>query len=269
MNTFEASLSVKPECKPRFHKARPVPFALKPAIERELDHLEEAGIIQKVAHSLWAAPVVPVPKGDGQIRLCGDYKVTINPELEIDQYPLPKPEELFARLAGGKRFTKIDLTHAYQRMILEESSRKFVTINTHRGLYQLTRLPFGVASAPALFQRVMDTVLQGIDKTICYIDDILVTGSTVEEHLQNLESVLKRLQQYGIRAKRAKCSFMSEKVEYLGHHIDSEGLHTMASKVEAISMAPQPRNVQELRSFLGLLHYYGKFLPGLATLLHP
>ena len=269
INTFEASLSVKPECKPRFHKARPVPFALKPAIERELDRLEEAGIIQKVAHSLWAAPVVPVPKGDGQIRLCGDYKVTINPELEIDQYPLPKPEELFAKLAGGKRFTKIDLTHAYQQMILEESSRKFVTINTHRGLYQLTRLPFGVASAPALFQRVMDTMLQGIDKTICYIDDILVTGSTVEEHLQNLESVLKRLKQYGIRAKRAKCSFMSEKVEYLGHRIDSEGLHTMASKVEAISMAPQPRNVQELRSFLGLLHYYGKFLPGLATLLHP
>ena len=87
------------------------------------------------------------------------YKVTINPELDIDQYPLPKPEELFARLAGGKGFTKIDLTHAYQQMILEESSRKFVTINTHRGLYELTRLPFGVASAP-----VMDTVLQGIDQ---------------------------------------------------------------------------------------------------------
>ena len=240
MNTFEASLSVKPECKPRFHKARPVPFALKPAIERELDRLEEAGIIQKVAHSLWAAPVVPVPKGDGQIRLCGDYKVTINPELEIDQYPLPKPEELFARLAGGKRFTKIDLTHAYQQMILEESSRKFVTLNTHRGLYQLTRLPFGVASAPALFQRVMDTVLQGIDKTICYIDDILVTGSTVEEHLQNLESVFKRLQQYGIQAKRAKCSFMSEKVEYLGHRIDSEGCTPWPARWRLLAWHPSP-----------------------------
>ena len=91
INTFVASQSVKPECKHRFHKARPVPFALKPAIEHELDCLEEAGIIQKVARSLWAAPVVPVPKGDGQIRLCGDYKVTINPELEIDQYPLPCP----------------------------------------------------------------------------------------------------------------------------------------------------------------------------------
>ncbi len=268
MNTFEASLSVKPGCKPRFHKARPVPFALKPAIERELDRLEEAGIIQKVAHSQWAAPIVPVPKGDGKIRLCGDYKVTVNPELDIDQYPLPKPDELFAKLAGGRKFSKIDLTNAYQQMKLEESSREFVTINTHRGLYQFTRLPFGVASAPALFQRVMDTVLQGSDKTICYIDDILVTGSSKEEHLQNVE-VLRRLQKYGIRAKRAKCSFMSDKVEYLGHRIDSEGLHTMVGKVEAISQAPTPRNVQELRSFLGLLHYYGKFLPSLATLLHP
>ena len=96
----------------------------KPAIERKLDRLEEAGIIQQVAHSEWAAPVVPVPKGDGQIRLCDDYKVTINPELDVDQYPLPKPDELFAKLAGGKRFTKIDLTHAYQQMSLEESSRK-------------------------------------------------------------------------------------------------------------------------------------------------
>ena len=115
----------------------------------------------------------------------------------------------------------------------------------------------------------MDTVLQGADKAICYIDDILVTGDSLEEHLKNVEEVLKRLQKYGIRAKRAKCSFISEKVEYLGHHIDGDGLHTLASKVEAVSQAPQPKNVQELRSFLGMLHYYGKFLPNLATKLHP
>ena len=188
---------------------------------------------------------------EASLSVKSECKVTINPELEIDQYPLPKPEELFARLGGGKRFTKIDLTHAYQQMILEESSRKFVTINTHRGLYELTRLLFGVASAPALFQRVMDTVLQGIDKTICYVDDILVTGSTAEEHLQNLESVLERLQKYGIRAKRAKCLFMSEKVEYLGHRIDSEGLHTMASKVEAIKHGTPPQKHTGTQVLLG------------------
>ena len=210
-----------------------------------------------------------MPKAEGQIRLCGDYKVTINPVLEVDQYPLPKPDNIFATLATGKYFSKIDLTHAYQQMKLKEDSRHLVTINTHRGLFRYTRLPFGVASAPSIFQKVMDTVLQGLPKVICYLDDILVSGATREEHLQNLENVLQRLQQYNIRAKRSKCAFMCESVDYLGDHIDATGLHTLSSKVKAVQNAPQPKNVQELRSFLGLLHYYGKFLPNLATLLHP
>ena len=269
MNTFEASLHLKPGATPKFLKARSVPFAMKEAIEAELDRLERAGVVEKVTHSKWAAPVVPVPKGDGRLRLCGDYKVTINPALEVDQYPLPKPDDLFATLAGGKRFTKIDLTQAYQQMALDNRSRKLVIINTHKGLYQYTRLPFGVASAPAIFQKTMDTVLQGLPKVICYLDDILVTGSTEEEHLANVERVLERLQRYGIRAKRAKCAFMSSSVEYLGHRVDATGLHTTKSKVEAVQEAPQPSSVPELRSFLGLVHYYGKFMPNLATLLNP
>ena len=104
---------------------------------------------------------------------------------------------------------------------------------------------------------------------VCYLDDILVTGNTNEEHLQNLELVLKQLTKYGIRAKRAKCSFMCPAVEYLGHRIDANGLHTTQNKVEAITQVPAPTNLHELRAFLGLLHYYGKFHPDLATLLHP
>jgi len=104
-----------------------------------------------MSYSEWAAPIVPVPKPEGNIRLCGDYKVTINSQLEIDQYPLPKPDNIFAALSGGKWFSKIDLKHAYQQIKLAETSKPLVTINTHRGLYQYTRLPFGVASAPALF----------------------------------------------------------------------------------------------------------------------
>ena len=154
-------------------------------------------------------------------------------------------------------------------MKLKEDSRDYVTINTHRGLYRYTRLPFGVASAPSIFQKVMDTMLQGLPKTICYLDDILVSGATKDEHLQNLEKVLQRLEQHNIRAKKTKCAFLCSAVEYLGHRIDANGLHTLSSKVKAIQDAPQPQNVQELRSFLGLLHYYGKFLPNLATLLHP
>ena len=135
------------------------------------------------------------------------------------------------------------------------------------GLYRYTRLPFGVASAPGLFQRVMDTVMQGLPRVVCYLDDILVTGSTPEEHLETLEQVLQHLQTYGIRSKRAKCAFFCDAVEYLGHRIDATGLHTLSSKVEAVTQAPEPQDIAELRSFLGLLHYYGKFLPTLATVL--
>ena len=252
-----------------FHRPRPVPFAVKDAIEIELQRLEKAGIIEKVMHSEWAAPVVVVPKGDGKIRLCGDYKVTINKSLEIDQHPLPRPEELFAALTGGVKFSKIDLTQAYQQMILDKDSRVYVTINTHLGLFRYTRLPFGIASAPAIFQRTMDTILQGLPHVQCYIDDIIITGSNAEEHLHNLEEVLKRLSHYGIRVKEEKCAFFRDKVEYLGHQISSEGLHTAPKKVEAIKTAPIPSNVQELRSFLGLLHYYGKFIPDLASLVYP
>ena len=187
---YEATLQVHPDARPRFFKPRPVPFEIKPSIEEELDKLEASGVIEKVEHSDWAAPIVPVPKKNGKFRICGDYKVTVNQALDVDQYPLPKPEDLFATLAGGKKFSKLDLSQAYQQLPLDAESTKYVTVNTHRGLYRYTRLPFGVASAPALFQKLMDAVLQGIPHVICYIDDILVTDSNDEEHLRNLTTVL-------------------------------------------------------------------------------
>ena len=104
-------------------------------IEKELNRLEEEGIITKMSHSDWAAPIVPVPKGDGRIRVCGDYKVTINPSLEVDQHPLPKPDDLLASLAGGKKFTTLDLTQAYQQMVLDKDSQKYVTVNTHKASF--------------------------------------------------------------------------------------------------------------------------------------
>ena len=255
MNTFQATLHLMPDATPRFLKARSVPIALKEGIEVELDHLEKAGVVERVTRSQWAAPIVPVPKRDGKLHLCGDYKVTCNPMLEMDKYPLPKPDDLFATIAGGKSFTKIDLTNAYQQMILDEDSRDLVTINTHKGLYRYIRLPFGVASAPAIFQKTMDMVLQGLPSVICYLDDLLITGRREKEHLANLKQVLQRLKQYGIRAKHSKCSFLSPSVEYLGHCVDATGLHMTHSKVEAIQKAPRPGNIQELRSFLGFVHY--------------
>ena len=238
-------------------------------MENEIDRLVEKGVLQKTDFSDWAAPIVPVPKSDGSIRICGDYKVTINPSLQVDQYPLPRPNDLFTCLTGGKLFTKLDLKAAYQQMLLDESSSEMVTINTTKGLFRYTRLPFGVASAPAVFQKTMDTILQGMQHVICYLDDILITGSTESEHNNNLEEVLRRLEEHGMRLRLDKCEFFKSSVEYLGHYISAEGVHTTKSKVTAIQEAPAPKNVQELHSFLGLLNYYAKFIPNLASLLYP
>ena len=269
MNVIRADLKVRENATPRFHRPRQIPFALKEPVERELKRLETSGILKRVTHSEWAAPIVSVPKKDGRVRVCGDYKVTVNPSLDVDQYPLPKAEDLFATLANGKAFTKLDLSQAYQQMLLTEQSAKFTTINTHLGLFEYTRLPFGIASAPAIFQRAMDEILSGIPGVICYIDDILITGSSDAEHFERLEEVLKRLQQHELRLKKDKCRFMQPSVEYLGHLIDAAGIRPLPSKLEAIINAPAPVNVQQLRAFLGLLNYYSKFVANLSTVLNP
>ena len=142
-----ATLQVQPEAVPKFFRARQVPFAIRNAVGRELDRLEREGILTKVTHSDWAAPIVTVPKPDGRLRICGDYKVTVNPAQAVDQYPLPKPEDLFTALTGGKKFTKLDLSQAYLQLALSEESTAYCTVNTHQGLYRYSRLPFGVASA--------------------------------------------------------------------------------------------------------------------------
>ena len=263
---FKAKLVVQEVAQPRFHRPRPVAFALKEGVNQELDRLEANGILKRVDFSQWAARIVVVPKKDGGLRLCGDYKLTVNPTLDIDVHPLPKPEEIFTALVGGKRFTKIDLCNAYQQMVLEDPSKEFLTINTHKGLYQYTRLPFGMSSAPAIFQRTMDSILAGIPHVACYIDDIIVTGTT-NQSIGTI--VLSRLKSYGIKAKKEKCLFFSKSVQYLGYIISSSGLHTVPSKMEAILNAPRPTNVQELRSFLGFINYYRKFIPNLSSILTP
>ena len=188
---IEAKLVVQENAVPKFYKPRSVLYAIRGGIEKDLERLENLGVIEKINYSDWAAPIVPVPKADGTIRICGDYKVTVNPVLQIDQYPVPRVEDLFATLAGGQKFLKLDLSCAYQQVLLEPASCKYVTINPHKGLYQYNRLPFGVALVPAVFQQTMEKILQGLPKVVVYIDDVLVTGRT--EHMEVLEQVLMRL----------------------------------------------------------------------------
>ena len=136
-----------------------MPYALRAKVEAELARLERDGVIQPVQFSHWAAPILPVVKQDGSIQICGDYKVTTNRVAKTDSYPIPKIEDLFTSLSNGKSLSKVDLASAYQQTVLDEESREYTTINTHKGLYQCTHLPFGVASAPAIFQRTIENIL--------------------------------------------------------------------------------------------------------------
>ena len=195
--------------------------------------------------------------------------MTINPQLEVDEYPLPRIDDIYACLDGGTLFSVIDLRHAYLQMEVDEQSRPLLTINTTHGLYQYQRLPYGVASAPAIWQRAMDQILQGIPGVFCYLGDIIVTGSTLKEHLGRLATVLERLEEYGLKANREKCKFLRSSVQYLGHLISAEGLHQSPKKVKAITEMAKPQDLTQLRAFLGMVQYYSKFLPDLATHLAP
>ncbi|KAL5473476.1 hypothetical protein EMCRGX_G027965 [Ephydatia muelleri] len=237
-------LSVDKTATPCFFRARSVPFALRDRVEAELDKLVREGILHPVQFSDWAAPIVPVVKKDGSIRICGDYKLTASP-------------------------LQINLANAYLQLELDEDSKKYVIISTHKGLFRYNRLPFGVSSAPSLFQRTMEGIVGNIPNVLVYFDDILVAGSSEEEHLHTLETVLSRLKAAGLRLKLQKCSFMLSSVEYLGHKISAEGIHPTEEKKQAILDAPPPQNLQQLRSFLGLLNFYGKFLPNIARTLAP
>ena len=269
MTDIKASIPLKEGATPVFLKARPVPYALRAGIEAELVRLEGQGVITKVDHSDWATPVVPVVKSDKSVRICGDFKVTVNPQIKIDQYPLPKVDDIFAQLAGGQKFTTIDLANAYQQMEVAVDSQPYLTINTHKGLYRYHRLTYGIASAPAKFQKAMEQIFSDMPQVQIFLDDILVTGTSDQIHLETLAKVFQRLREYGLRVKRTKCSFMKEKVAYLGHTIDRNGLHMTQEKVDAIVNAPPPNNVSELLSFLGLINYYAKFCPDLSSVLKP
>ena len=194
-----AKLYLKPGAKPKFCRARTVPTALREKIEQEIARQVEEGILEQVNFSEWATPVVPVIKKDDSVRLCRDYKVTVNRASETQSYPLLKIDDILASLAGGILFSKLDVAHAYQQIILDDESKKVVTINTHKGLYQVNRLLFGVASAPSMFQRIMESILQCLPGVSVYINDILMTGKTPQEHLCNLDAVLTRLEEVGLR----------------------------------------------------------------------
>ena len=180
-------------------KSCTIPHAVRGKVELELQCLVEQAVTEPVETSKWATPIIPVMKPHGTVHICGDYCLTINRTAKPDDYPLPCVKDLFATLAGGKFFTKLDLAHAYSQIPLSEASKQYVTINTQRGLYRYNRLPFGITAAPSIFPRPMETLLQGIPHVSIYLDDILITGTSEDDYLKTLDQVLTHLESVDFR----------------------------------------------------------------------
>ncbi|CAG9126955.1 unnamed protein product [Plutella xylostella] len=263
-----ARLHVREGAAPVFCRARPLPYALRARVDAELDRMLRDGVIEPVETSDWATPLVIANKADGSLRLCADYKVTLNRVLAIDKYPVPKIEDLFTNLNGTNIYSKIDLSQAYNQVLLDETSQ-FTVINTHRGLFKYNRLVYGLSSSPGIFQRIMSNLFSDIPNVIIFLDDIMCANSTLEDHYATLSKVLERLRNYGLKIKREKCTFFTKQIKFLGYVIDSDGIRVDPEKVKPILKMIPPKDTSQLRSFLGMVNFYGKFIDKLSHTLAP
>ncbi|VDP95701.1 unnamed protein product [Echinostoma caproni] len=189
----KATLTLVDGAKPVFRTRRLVPYAALPLVDAELKRRESLGILAPIPHSAWAAPIVVVKKANGELRICADYSTGLNTALNPNHYMLPVPEDLFTVLKGGTCSAKLDLSEAYFQIEVDQECQPLLT-STHRGLFKFTRLPFGVKTAPAIFQQIVDTMLPGLPGTAAYLDDISAVGTSTEDLHSRLKSVLQRIQ---------------------------------------------------------------------------
>ena len=224
------------------------------------------GIIEP-SYSPWASPVVLVRKKDGSVRYCIDYR-RLNAVTRKDSYPLPRIDDSLDSLGSAKYFSTLDLASGYWQVGLSPDAREKSAFCTTSGLYQFRVMPFGLANAPATFQRLMERVLTGLHWEVClvYLYDVIVFSKTWKGHLQRLDIVFQRMRAANLRLKPSKCHLLQKQVGYLGH-IVSEGVSTDPEKTRAVDDWPVPQGVSDVRSFLGLCGYYRRFVPDFATIL--
>ena len=250
-------------------------------VQKEIETLERAGIIER-SISPWASPVVIVPKKSApgeprRRRMCVGYRRInkLQPEVTkadggkgcISLIPLPKIDELYAKLKGYKVFSSLDLRSGYYHISLKESVKpKSAFVLSSLGKYQFNRVPFGLAQAPAYFQKLINDVLKGCNFAIGYLDDIIIYSRSEKEHLEHLEKIFTRLKAAGLKLKLEKCCFFKKHIQYLGHLISADGIQPLPEKLENIAKMPAPRNPKEVKQFLGLVGYYRKFIPRFADI---
>ena len=248
---------------------RTVPLPLRGKVKEELCRMEAMGIISKIQDPTpWCAGMVVVPKRSGAVRICVDLK-PLNHNVLREVHPIPKVDETLAQLSGATVFSKLDANSGFWQIPLADESRPLTTFITPFGRFCFNKLPFGVSSAPELFQRRMSRILEGLNGVLCQMDDIVVFGQNVAEHNIQLTAVLKRIKEAGVTLNADKCEFAKSEVKFLDHVIDKEGIGADPDKTSAIVKLNATTNVTELRRFLGMVNQLGKFSPRISEISQP
>ena len=262
-------LDVKDNAVPIYAKPRQVPIRLRDKLKIELDRLVNEGKLSKVFNSKWASPIVSVFKKDGTLRVCGDFSFTVNKFLDPVNTPLPTVEDTINRIGKATVFSKIDLSHAFLQLPLDQQSKQYTVINTPFGLYQYNNLCFGLTASSGIFQSFITETLSNIDNLIIYQDDVLILTKDHVTHSNTLREVLTALKQKGVKVNYNKCTFLCDSVVYLGHIFDKQGVRPNPEKIRSILDAPEPKNLKQVQAFLGLCKYYSRFIPNFAKTMSP
>ena len=250
-------------------RGRRVPPHQRELVDEALDQMLANDVIRP-SESPWSSPLLLVKKRDGTMRVCVDFR-KLNEVTVRDAYPIPRIDETLDSLSGNAYFTCLDLKQGYWQLPLDEASKPKTAFSSHRGLFEFNVLAMGLTNAPGAFARLMNSVLAGLswEQCLVYLDDTIVLGADFESHLANLELVLERFRKAGLQLNPHKCQWFQSEVRYLGHIVGKDGIRTDPATVEKVATWPQPENVRELRSFLGLANYYRKFIKDYAGIAHP
>jgi Reverse transcriptase (RNA-dependent DNA polymerase)/RNase H-like domain found in reverse transcriptase len=242
---------------------------VRKAEKDEVDRMLKLGVIEP-SNAEWASPVVLIPKPDGSTRFFVDYR-KLNALTTRDVYPLPRMDECLDSLGEAEYFTTLDANTGFWQIEVAPEDRDKTTFSCHVGMYQFSRMPFGLVNAPATFQRSMDNILSEVrrESIIVYLDDVIIFSRNFEDHVRHLEVVLRKLGEAGATLKFSKCHFFRQSVDYLGHMNLPHKLQVQAKNVKSIAKAEPPSTKTQVRSFLGLCGVYRRFVPNYTAIANP